>query len=102
MTEQYALAALNFLLCGVGGVICICRLNAMSGNYLPVRRVVKMEYRIWVAALAFSAFRPWIGEWPGYATIVVDIGILWSMLASNKAWAGDAPPASATLPATLE
>lgn len=74
----------------------------MSSNYYAVRRAVKLEYTIWIGALTFSAFRPWIGEWPGYATIVIDVGILSSLLASRKDWENDVPPSTATDFSTLD
>lgn len=102
MTTQYAIAALNFLLCGVCGVICVCRLNAMNSSFWPVRQFVKLEYKVWIGALTFSAYSPWIGEWPGYASIVVDISILVALLASSRDWANDTPPTTATDFSTLD
>jgi len=93
MNELYLIALANFALCVASTVIMLCRLNGMGKD---VRRIVVLEYAFGVGAMVFSAFRPLIGEWPGYASLGVAIFVLLQLIASAPAWMGDKPPAVAT------
>lgn len=91
MNELLLIALTNFVLCVISWFICVCRLNTMRKES-TIRMSVKMEYAIGAAAMIFSAGRPLIGEWPGYASLVVGSAYLWSLLASSPAWRNDTPP----------
>lgn len=99
MSEYYVIALVNLALSLAAHVICICRLNAMQPG---VRWIVRAEYAFGAAALLVSAFRPLIGEWPGYASLGVAAYVLWALIASSAAWHGDRAPESATDNAPLE
>lgn len=99
MNELYLIALANLAMCAVSVVILICRLNAMGDN---VRRIVVAEYAVGVGAMVVSALRPLIGEWPGYASLLVAFFVLVQLIASAPAWKGDVPPDVATAPAPLE
>lgn len=105
MTELYAIAMVNALLCAVCIVILLCRLNAMGGHQ-RVKRIVVASHAIGVGAMFCSMFRPFIGEWPGYASLLVGVYILWELWSSRDAWRSqygcDMPPESATIPAPME
>lgn len=92
-TEQHILSLINAVICCVCIVICLCRLNGMNKH---TKFWVACEYSIGVGALYFSAFRPWISEVPGYASIVVTAWILLKLLVSTPAWKNDEPPSIAT------
>jgi hypothetical protein len=98
MDNLYLLAMLNLVLSVPSIVICICRLNTMGHDTLMR---VKFEYAFGVGVLVFSALRPLIDEWPGYATIGTTLLILVNLASSSNAWRGDTPPPSATGPAPL-
>lgn len=98
MNEIYLIALVNFVLCLPSVVIMLCRLNAMGKN---VRRIVVVEYAVGVGAMVVSACRPMIGEWPGYASLLVAFFVLLQLVASAPAWKGDKPPDVATAPAPL-
>lgn len=101
MTETYILAFVNLVLCAVAVVIGTCRLNAMDPA-AKVRWPVVCEYAIGNGVMIFSAGRPFIGEWPGYATIGVAVWVIWQMAASAPAWRNNTTPPSATEPAPLQ
>ncbi len=99
MNEQHLIALANAALCSVSAVILLCRLNAMGDN---VRISVQISHALGVGAMFGSALRPWIHEWPGYASLLVSAYVLAELLASRTAWRsnrGDEPPPSATVPA---
>lgn len=91
---QHLIAFINFCLCVPSFVICICRLNAMDSKTVLWR--VQAEYALGAGALFFSAFRPLIGEWPGYASLLMAAYVLWMLIASGHAWKNDKPPEVAT------
>ena len=93
MKELHLIALANFCLCAVSTVILLCRLNGMGSD---VRRIVAVEYAVGVGAMVFSAGRPLIGEWPGYASLGVAAFVLLQLVASAPAWRNDNPPDVAT------
>jgi hypothetical protein len=102
MIEQHLIALANAALCTASIVILLCRLNAMGKN---VRFAVQLAHGLGVGAMAGSALRPLIHEWPGYASLLVGVYVLAELLASRAAWRsvhGDEPPPSATIPGPLE
>lgn len=96
MNEAYLIALANLAMCMVSTFICICRLNSMQRRVRRVRWVVRAEYSVGVGAMLASGFRPLIGEWPGYASLVVAAYVLLALIASSRAWHGDRPPEIAT------
>lgn len=93
MTELHLIAVANLALCLASAFICLCRLNGMDKH---TRLSVVIEYALGMGALLFSAGRPLIGEWPGYASLAMGAYVLYLLLASAPAWKGDKPPAIAT------
>ena len=93
MTELHLIAMANLALCLASAFICLCRLNGMGDD---TRRLVVFEYAFGMGALLFSAGRPLIGEWPGYASLAMGAFVLFQLLASAPAWKGDTPPDVAT------
>lgn len=89
MDKVYLLAMANFALCMPSMFICICRLNAMTKSVL-LR--VRIEYAVGAGALFCSAFRPLIGEWPGYASVGMAVYVLVMLVASSHAWRHDSTP----------
>lgn len=94
MDKLYLLAMVNFLLTMPSLFICVCRLNAMNRRTTLYR--VRLEYSVGAGVLFASAFRPLIGEWPGFTTIGVSSYVLIALLASNNAWRNDKPPPTAS------
>jgi len=100
MNELYLIALANAAFCITCIVILVCRLNAMGGK--NIKMSVKVAHAVGVGAMVCSMFRPMINEWPGYASLLVDIYVLAELWASGSAWRGDKPPLSATVHAPLE
>lgn len=93
MTELHLIAMANLALCMASAFICLCRLNGMDEH---TRLAVVIEYALAMGVLMFSAGRPLIGEWPGYASLGMGALVLYMLLASAPAWKGDTPPDVAT------
>ena len=100
MTELYLIALANAAFCITCIVILVYRLNAMGGK--SIKMSVKIAHAVGVGATFCSMLRPMINEWPGYASLLVDIYVLAELWASRSAWRGDKPPLSATVHAPLE
>jgi hypothetical protein len=98
VTDVYAIAGLNFLLCAPCVFICLCRLNAMHSG---VKWQVKAAYAVGVGAFFYSAASPWAGEWPGLDSIAMSAWALWELLSSRDAWRGDTVPPTASQHADL-
>jgi len=99
MTTLYLIALANLAICVTCIIVMLCRLNTMGRN---VRRMVVVEYAVGVGAMVLSAFRPMIGEWPGYASLGVAVFVLIQLIASAPGWRGGTPPITATAPAPLD
>ncbi len=101
MNELYLIALVNAGACITAIIIIACRLNAMTGK-VRVRWEVKCAHAIGMGAMFCSMLRPFIHEWPGYASLMVDAYILAELWASRHAWHGDRPPESTMQPAPLD
>jgi hypothetical protein len=98
VTDAYAIAGLNFLLCTPCIFICLCRLNAMHHD---VKWQVKAAYAIGVGAFIYSAAGPWAGEWPGLDSIAMSSWALLELVSSRGAWRDDTVPPTASQHADL-
>lgn len=98
MTDVYAIAGANFLLCFACIFICLCRLNAMHAD---VKWQVVVAYAFGVGAFFYSATSPWIGEWPGKDSLAVSTWAFWELWSSRAAWRGDTVPPTASQHAEL-
>lgn len=99
-TEQ-VIAVINLMFCAVSGVILLCRLNSMTCD---TKIEVRIAHVLGIGAMVFSVLRPYVGEWPGYASLMIAAYVLAELWASRGAWRGqhgDTPPESATVPAEL-
>lgn len=97
MTEIYAMALLNGLLCSSIIFISICRLNVMRGCVLYR---VRSQYALYVGAAVFSGLQPWWGYWPSYSAISMAAAMLFGLFCDSGQWHGGAPPA-ASMPGEL-
>lgn len=93
MTELYLYAFANLAVCGAIAFIALCRLNAMRHEVL-LR--VRAEYSVYVGGSIAAAFQPLWGEWPQIGSLTIAGALLFGLLASSRAWAGDVAPDVAT------
>lgn len=96
LIERNLIACVNAMICVVCIVILACRLNSMSEM---TRFSVRAAHALGLAAMVGSGARPLIGEWPGYASLLVAVYILAELWSSRRAWRGprgDEPPVSAS------
>lgn len=89
--EQHIINLVNTGLCIACIFVFICRINTMTGRREAdgervTRAWVQIEYAVGVGAMVASMFRPWWGEYPGYASLVVHFYILVHIVASAPAW----------------
>lgn len=99
MNELYMFALANFLLCAGIAFIALCRLNAMRNTVIWR---VRLEYAGYIGGSTCAGLQPWWGEWPQWGSIGIALAVFVGLICSSKAWKGDKPPASATIPAALE
>lgn len=81
--NQPFVLCLNAALCLAIMGISLCRLNAMDRHIL-LR--VQVEYVFYMASGFVSIGRPWWGENVGWASLMLESGILISFLSSSHAW----------------
>lgn len=100
-TNQPVVLVINAALCIAIMGICLCRLNAMVRGVVLLR--VQFEYVFYMGTGFISMARPWWGENVGWASLMLETGILISFLSSSHAWRPmqtadgvvDTPPQSA-------
>lgn len=93
MRDLYLLAMANLAVCAGVGFISLCRLNAMRKGVLWR---IRIEYATYLGAAVACGFQPMYGNWPHLGDLCMPVALLCGLLASNRAWAGDIPPAVAT------
>lgn len=81
--NQPLVLVLNAALCFAIMGICICRLNAMDHG---VMLRIRFEYAFYMATGFISMARPWWGENVGWASLMLESGILFGFLSSSHAW----------------
>ena len=69
---------------------CLCRLGASSA--LTVRRAVRFKYVALLMGAMANAGSPFVGEWPGKATLLFASCVLLTLLVEMNRWRHGAPP----------
>lgn len=84
------MALANLLLCCGIGWACVCRIKVMTAT--TTRKAVRVAYAGLFAAVGLSGWSPWlVGDWAGWADIVVNAAVLAGMVAEMPAWRGGIP-----------
>lgn len=93
MTSVYLFSLVNLILSGIIVFISVCRLNTMQEE---VMMRVRAEYAVYIGAAIANGLQPWWGEYPEWGTCSLAFAVVFGMLCSSKAWAGDVAPDEAT------
>ncbi len=99
MMNTYLIAAMHALLSGVICWTCLCRLNLSS---LVVLLRVRVAYSVLLACYVATALGPYYGEWPGWSTLGVDVGVIFILGSGMRRWKRAAPEDVKTQPGDLE
>lgn len=79
---------LNFVLCAIGGLICICRLKFIGPH---TKIAITYHYRMWLTLFAWSALSWTYGEIPSWVHIGLSGGALLQLILGSKPWKYGAP-----------
>lgn len=95
MESELVMIALNWLICFVGGCLCVVRIGAMQGGV--VKRTIRVQYMLWFALMAASGWSFLYDQPPTLTQMMLSAGILAHLSIGFKVWR-HGPPAYAIKP----
>jgi len=84
MAQSDFLIALNFLVCGAGLLVCVCRLAEMSKATTKV--IIRVQYSVWFGLFVASAISWTYDEPATLVHLVMSSAVFFNLLLGVKAW----------------
>lgn len=101
LDAQLLMALANFGLTSAVAWVCLCRINAMSGD--TTRRMTRSTYALILAAATLSGLSPvLLREWPGWSSLGINASLFVLLLSSRRAWLAGLPEFARSSPAPLD
>lgn len=89
LLAEQILFSFNFMLCLVGGFICICRLRFIKST---TKQPIKWHYVMWLTLFGMSAMSWWLfGDPPTFGQFLLGLGGVGQLLLGSSAWKDGAP-----------